>query len=271
MLAITPLSMGFRASSIRAMQSGETWKDVVQEALRKLGGEGHLRDINRLVENHPKTRTNPTWKDTIRRVVRQYAVFAPVGRARSGVYRLVEQPVLPSPHKEKATHATVQGMLLRLGQIYGYDTFAPAPDRQSRSFQGTPLVNLVTVTDCSEFCPRRTSLARIRQIDAIWLQEDNQGAYPAYAFEVEHTTRVRSGMDRLTEIPERYHVPLFVVAPGNEERRLFETLVQQNRYRRFRDRMVFRCYEELEKLFNSAVLHNELGSSFGVAPRRFYP
>lgn len=69
-----------------------TWKDVVRDALVKLGGQGHLKDINRLVKGHPKTRTNPTWEDTIRLVVRQYTIFQPVPPDRSGLYRLAEQP-----------------------------------------------------------------------------------------------------------------------------------------------------------------------------------
>lgn len=107
----------------------------------------------------------------------------------------------------------------------------------------------------------------MRQIDAIWLDEDNEGAYPVYAFEVEHTTRVRSGVDRLVEVPERYRARLFVVAPGEEERRTFEVLVRQSRFRKFRERLQFRDYTQLETLYNAAVRHDDFRSSFGVTHR----
>lgn len=248
-----------------------TWKDVVRDALVELGGQGHLEDINKLVKTHFKTRTNPTWKDTIRRVVRQYAIFQPVPPNRSGLYRLVEQPAIEAePESLRTTsvvdHGAAQGMLLTLGRIYGYETFAPAPDRTSRSFQGKPLADFSSVTDCAEFCGR-TSLPRIRQIDAIWLAEDNDGVYPVYAFEVEHTTGVRSGMDRLVELPERYPVKLFVVAPGEEERSKYEGLIRLNKFRNFRNRMWFRDYAELDSLYNSAVKHDEQSKAFGVSPR----
>ena len=43
------------------MQSGKvTWKDVVAKALRDLGGEDHLSEMNERVEGHPKTAANPT-------------------------------------------------------------------------------------------------------------------------------------------------------------------------------------------------------------------
>jgi hypothetical protein len=252
-------------------QNITTWRDVVRDALQELGGEGHLREINDCVEGHPKTKKNPTWRDTIRRVVRQYSIFQPIGKGRSGRYRLVEQPsVEAEPEKmtgrEAVDHDIAQGMLLALGRLYGYETFAPASDATTRMFQGSPLANLTTITNCAEFCGK-TSLPRVRQIDAIWLAEDNDGAYPVYAFEVEHTTRVRSGMDRLVEIPERHRTSLFVVAPGENEQKLFEKLIMQNRFRNFRERFKFRDYRQLEQVYNSAVRHEEARTSFGVSPR----
>lgn len=252
-------------------QNITTWRDVVRDALQELGGEGHLREINGRVEGHPKTKKNPTWRDTIRRVVRQYSIFQPIGKGRSGRYRLVEQPSI-EPEPEKMTgrkaldHAIAQGMLLALGRLYGYETFAPAPDRTTCEFQGKRLSDYCTVTDCELFC-QGPSLNRVRQIDAIWLTEDNVGPFPAYAFEVEHTTRVKNGMDRLVEIPERFPAQLFVVAPGDEEARIFKRLIGENRFRNFRDRLVFRDYSQLEGLFNAALKHDSIRSSFGVVPR----
>ena len=262
--------LGFGA--VTPSDSGQTWKEVVRQALAELGGQAHLRQINDIIKTHPKTLTNPTWKDTIRRVVRQYAIFQPVPPERSGIYRLVDQPAIePEPAsmtgRESVDHGIAQGMLLALGRLYGYETFAPSPDRTTREFGGRLLADLATVTDCSGFCAK-TSLPRVRQIDVIWLAEDNEGTYPVYAFEVEHTTRVRSGIDRLVEIPDRYKAGLFVVAPGEKEQRIFSSLVTQNRFRRYRDRLCFRDYTQLESLYNSAVRHDDLRSSFGVFPRR---
>ena len=252
--------------------SPETWKDVVREALERLGGQGSLKEINEKVKNQRKTLTNPTWRDTIRRVVRQYAIFQPVPPERSGVYRLVNEARVetkPQSIGEEGAfdHGVVQGMLLALGRLYGYETFAPAPDRQSKQFQGQRLADFATVTDCSGFCGRAT-IRRVSQIDAIWLTEDNEGPYPVYAFEVEHTTKVRSGMDRLVEIPDRYGATLFVIAPGDDERDLFDRFVVQNKFRRFRERMHFREYAQLDSLYNAALEHHTLLSSFGVVPRR---
>lgn len=66
-------------------QSSLTWVEIVSTALNELGGEGYLKDINRVVEHNPRTRKNVTWTSTVRRVVRQSTRFEPIGRGR---YRL---------------------------------------------------------------------------------------------------------------------------------------------------------------------------------------
>ncbi len=62
-----------------------TWTQIVSAALKELGGEGYLKEINGLVGQNPRTKRNITWTSTVRRVVRQSASFEPVGRGR---YRL---------------------------------------------------------------------------------------------------------------------------------------------------------------------------------------
>jgi site-specific DNA-methyltransferase (adenine-specific) len=71
-----------------------TWAEIVSTALSELGGEAHLRDINRVVGLNPRTQKNQTWPSTIRRVVRQSACFEPIGRGR---YRLRYERLDASP------------------------------------------------------------------------------------------------------------------------------------------------------------------------------
>ena len=255
------------------MQPSEpTWKDVVIEALDKLGGEAHLRDINAAVEGHPKTATNPTWRDTIRRVVRQYTVFESVPPERSGVYRLVD--IVPPPlgpqgldaRDDDTNHDVAQGMLATLGRLYGYETFVPASDQTARTFQGRRLGEVVSIRDCSAVFPSR-NLPRVRQIDVLWFDEDDDGLYPVYAFEVEHTTNVRDGMDRLLKIPARFPARLFVVGPGEKAEARFEQLLGQVPLSRYRHRFIFRSYPQLEHLYSAATEHSSRRDAFGIVER----
>jgi len=192
------------------------WKDIVKDTLLKLGGQGHLSDINKIVEGHPKTKTNPTWRDTIRRVVRQYKIFEPVPTEKSGIYKVVEQvPIRLEAQgfaKERETnHGIAQGMLATIGKIYGYETYVPQHDQTIRNFQGKPLSDLVSVSDCTDIF-RGPNLAKIREIDVLWFDEDDYGLFPVYAFEIEETTRVKSGSDRL--LNNREDFPPFFLLSG---------------------------------------------------------
>jgi hypothetical protein len=249
-----------------------TWKDVVSDALRELGGQAHLSQINAHVGGHPKTATNPTWRDTIRRVVRQYRIFEPVPPDRSGVYRLVEVPIpQPDPQNldskdDEINHGIAQGMLVSVGGIYGYETYVPPHDQTGRDFQGKKLGELVTVKDCTDVF-RGPNLGRAREIDVLWLDEDDYGLFPAYAFEVEHTTMVRDGLDRLLKIPRRFPVHLFIVGPSEQERLLFDRFVNQTPLRSHRHRFAFRLYSQLQSVYNAAVKHDAERKDFVLLER----
>lgn len=248
-----------------------TWKDVVRNALIELGGQGHLSEINKILEGHPKTRSNPTWRDTIRRVVRQYRMFEPVPPERSGTYKVVEE-ISIKPEAQGFTggsevnHGIAQGMLVTLGRIYGYETYAPPHDQTIRRFQDRPLRDYVTVSDCTEIF-RGPNLAKIREIDALWFDEDDYGLFPVYAFEIEATTRVKSGLDRLLKIPRRFLTRFFIIGRTMNEKDLFNQYINQTPFRGFRDRFVFKLYNELEELYNSASIHIERKERFEIRER----
>lgn len=245
-----------------------TWKDIVRDTLLKLGGQGPLSEISKIVEDHPKTKTNPTWRDTIRRVVRQYKIFEPVLPERSGIYRVIEE-VHIKPGAQKFTeepeinHGIAQGMLVTTGKIYGYETYTPPHDQTIRTFQGEPLRDFVTVSDCTDIF-RGPNLAKIREIDALWFDEDDYGLFPVYAFEVEETTKVKSGLDRLLKIPRRFPTQFFIIGPSVKEKNLFDKYINQTPFREFKDRFLFKLYKELEELYNSALVHNEMRKQFGI-------
>jgi len=230
-----------------------------------------LSEINKKVEGHPKTATNPTWRDTIRRVVRQYKIFKPIPPERSGIYRLVDE-LLPTGESQTFTeepeinHGIAQAMLVVLGNIYGYETFVPRHDQTVRRFQDKPLRDFITVADCSDIF-RGPNLPKIREIDTLWFDEDDYGLFPVYAFEVEESTGVKPGLDRLLKIPRRFSTRLYIVAPTMEEKALFDKYVNQTPFRAFRDRFSFRHYQELERLYNLAVKHHKESQQFGIVER----
>jgi hypothetical protein len=58
-----------------------TWREALREWFAEQAGQVSLDDLYRAFSDHPKTRTNPTWKATLRRTLQEGA-FDRVGRGR---------------------------------------------------------------------------------------------------------------------------------------------------------------------------------------------
>jgi|SRR5438094_2248019 len=92
-----------------------------------------------------------------------------------------------------------------------------------------------------------------REIDVIWFNEEEN---PKYCFEVEHTTDIVHGLDRMIQLQHLY-AKIVIVAP-EERRTKYESLLDRVQYRRNRDRIRFISYDELANLFESAVPFHQL-------------
>jgi len=235
-----------------------TWKELIKKTLEELGGEASLPEIYEKIEGHDKTVTNPTWQATIRRSIRQYNIFDPVGEERSGRYKLVKEEKIEFDEEHadagdtQLNHGIIQGMLLLLGRIMGFETFCPKTDQTIRSFQNRSLSEIVTIRDLADAFAK-SQIEKMREIDVVWLKEDNVGLYPKFAFEVEHTTKVKSGLERLIEIPERYGTYLYIIVPDEKEEKLFQRYMDREIFRRWRGRFSLKNYGSVEDSYNAAV------------------
>jgi hypothetical protein len=157
-------------------------------------------------------------------------------------------------------------MIITLGNLYGYETYADKQDQTKRSFQGKVLSEYVTISDISEVFNSK-NLDEIGRIDTLWFDEDDDGLFPVYAFEVEHTTKVKWGLDRLLKIPKRFNTKFFILGPSVKEKDEFEKLTNQTPVKDYRERFLFRYYSELEELFNCAIIHDEKQKQFSIIQR----
>jgi len=124
-------------------------------------------------------------------------------------FELLSAPALPSAKvdsKTAARHAALQGMLLTIGALRGYQTFCP---NKSPRFGKTSLGELTTVSKFPSFPGLNTDI--IRQIDVVWLDR----SFPVHAFEVELTTGIWSGLVRLGEL-RRLQTVLHIVTDGDD-------------------------------------------------------
>jgi hypothetical protein len=120
---------------------------------------------------------------------------------------------VPSEHDE------MQWRLIRLGQLAKCDVWVPRND-QPKQFEGHHFRDFV-LRDFHETIDVPRS---IENIDVVW----KFGPYSIKsAFEIEHSTSIYSGILRLSDLraeAPNSNYPLFIVAPEDRRRRVFEEL-----------------------------------------------
>jgi hypothetical protein len=79
------------------------------------------------------------------------------------------------PRKKEYTHSLIQGMLIELGNLLGYDTYSA---NQAPEYRDTTIGELATFDSLPEFTSKRI-LNTVRQIDAIWLEDESWDRIPS--------------------------------------------------------------------------------------------
>lgn len=236
------------------MKQDRTWKDVVVDALQSLGGEASLKDITALALKDPKAESNTKVSEKVRQVVRRYKTFE-TPKEGSGIYRLVSEApptALNAQVTTKSVTDEIQGKLLYIGRVNNYETFAPADDRVKRQFAGHNLEHFVSVRDFSDH-PRlkEEEIKTIARIDILWLSEVEGDLLPRFAFEVENSTKVLTGLNRLNTIPSWFPTRLFIVGEDDRQKKRFDGYLSQT-FKNRADRFRFKYFEDIRKLFTTS-------------------
>jgi len=234
------------------MKQDRTWKDVVVEALQKLGGEASLKDITAIAQQDPKAKFNTKVREKVRQVVRAYKIFEAVEEG-SGVYRLNSEVLTTSLNQQAKTKDVtdeIQGKLLYIGRVNNYETFAPADDRAKRNFAGHKLEHFVSVRDLAAH-PRfkEDEIKTIARIDVLWLAEIEGDLLPRFAFEIENSTKVLTGLNRLNTIPSWFPTRLFIVGQDARQKKRFDDYLGGSTFKARADRFRFKYFEEVRELF----------------------
>jgi hypothetical protein len=116
-------------------------------------------------------------------------------------------------------HDEMQWRLIRLGQLAKCDVWVPRSD-QPKQYEGHQFRDFVL----RDFHQTLVVQLSIENIDVVW----KFGPYSIKsAFEIEHSTSIYSGILRLSDLraeAPNSNYPLFVVAPEDRRRKVFEEL-----------------------------------------------
>ena len=113
---------------------------------------------------------------------------------------------------EDSLHSVMQGRLIEIGNIRGFDTYCP---NKSWKFNDIKLEELTTLNSCPHLQFSNYNL--LRQIDVLWFRPKGNHYIPEYAFEIELSTGVWSGVGRMATLIDYTNVGLYVISNDSKK------------------------------------------------------
>ncbi len=150
------------------------------------------------------------------------------------------------------THEAAEAVLLKLGNLLGYDTYTPDA---SKTFNGEKLGDIATLEELPDFTNAKI-MESVQNIDVVWMKDE----WPEFFFEVEHTTGVTSGLLRIYQA-EKVNAKFFIVGP-QEVLKKYEREVEKAPFHRIKNKYRFRSYDELREMFVTATRYREVSDHF---------
>ncbi len=123
---------------------------------------------------------------------------------------LLAPPIIKEEAKntvEESLHSVLQGRLIEIGNIRGYETYCPD---KSRIFNDRKLDEIASLKSCPEL--QFSDYNLLRQIDVLWFRQKGNIFIPEKAFEVELSTGVWSGVGRMATLLDYSNVGLYIIS-----------------------------------------------------------
>lgn len=163
---------------------------------------------------------------------------------------VINEPKLDVPEGIQRRHAMIQVALLEIGKSLGFKNTVARED-QHITYQGKKLIELDYVvakpSSLQQLLAHQDAANKIAHIDVAWFK--NGLLIPA-AIEIEHTTGIKSGLDRLSGLQDvlpPYPVRYVIVADESER----ERTAKYAREARFKKLGVkFFSYQSVEELYS---------------------
>lgn len=170
---------------------------------------------------------------------------------------LLNPPEIKTEEKntvEESLHSVLQGRLLEIGNIRGFETYCP---NKSKKFNDRSLEEISTLKDCPTL--QFSDLKLLRQIDVLWFKNRGVNLIPEYAFEVELSTGVWSGVGRMSTLLDYSNVGLYIIS---NDKRKFSQVV--NSFSEHKERYRFIENESLGQLYSAEINLREIRVDIGL-------
>jgi hypothetical protein len=170
---------------------------------------------------------------------------------------LLSPPVLNEEIKnsvEERLHSVLQGRLIEIGNIRGYYTYCP---NKSKIFNEKKLMDITTLQNCPQL--QFSDYNLLREIDVLWFKNRGNNYIPEYAFEVELSTGVWSGVGRMNTLFDYNNVGLYIIS--NDFKKYKQVI---NSFSEYKDRYKFIANDLIGELYSAELNLKELRIDIGL-------
>lgn len=234
--------------------------EAVIQTLEKLGGVATLGQLNQEVfkikDCEWKTKTPFA---SIRRIVQEneniYKIKPGLWALKSHKKELEQKGIVVETEKNKNSkeviefnHSYYQGLLLLLGNLRHYGTFAPNQDK-NKYFSNEKLGDLRTLQEIPQYSYDYL-VSKSSTIDVIWF---NERQMPNSFFEVEHSTDIQNSLLKYQELQD-FYTKMYIVADEKRHSE-FDKKISYYSFDNLRKdkRIKFLSYDDLEKQYKQAL------------------
>ncbi len=226
-----------------------TFSDAIEQVLLKNEYYAPLKLIYKEFSNY-REKTWKTPNNTIQERVQRDERFTKIGHwvyALTKFLHKLPQEIEPKTIEEKTErmHSRIQGMLIEIWNMNGYDTYTPDINW---IFGNKKIGNLTTLKEIPQFTYHNIINSSIRFVDVIWF---NERGFPAKLIEVENSTDFRAGFIKMNEIQD-FRTDFLFIAP-EKRRTKFETERSKSSFQNIKDRCLFETYDYIEQWYNNQI------------------
>ena len=234
--------------------------EAVILTMESLGGIATLQQLNQEVFKIKECAWNTkTPYASIRRIVQQ---TRGIYKIKPGLYalethrkQLEANGIVVETDQNKGSqilidfnHSYYQGLLLSIGNLKGFNTFAPNQDK-NKLFANQKIDDIRSLREIPTYTYPHF-VQRCSTIDVIWFNERNM---PDSFFEVEHSTDISNSLQKFNDLQD-FHTKMFIVADIKRYNEFKYKLdyVSFNLIRKDK-RVAFLSYQELEKQYEQII------------------
>lgn len=233
-------------------------QEAVVRTLENLGGLATLgqlyQNVFSIEECEWKTKTPFA---SVRRIVQ---LHKDIVKIKPGLYalrdalpKLIKQGMLPNqaspqsaPADDPFSHSYYQGILLTMGNLKGFNTFAPNQDK-NRYFLTKRLGEVRTLDSLPKFT-YDSLLSRSATLDAIWF---NERQMPHSMFEVEHSTDIHNSLLKFCDLQD--FAARMVIVADEQRKKEYDKKISFSAFRDIVKRVLFVSYDSLAKQYENLI------------------